>query len=62
MILPRIQLKKNWEETIQRFDAWFQHRDTGWPLINVYAYRDPASPPYIRYWKKSLMMTRGTCS
>lgn len=47
--VPDIQLKNNWEETIQRFDAWLQHKNTGRPLMNLYAYRDPASPPYPKY-------------
>ncbi len=46
--MSRIQLKNNWEETIQRFDAWFQHKNTGRPLMNLYAYRDPARSPYSK--------------
>ena len=33
-----IQLKDNWDETLQRFDAWFHNKPTDRPLINAMVY------------------------
>ena len=30
----QVQLKNNWDETLQRFDAWFHNKPTDRPLIN----------------------------
>lgn len=38
--MAQIQFKKNWDETIKRFDDWFQHKNTGRPLLNILAKRE----------------------
>ena len=43
--MSKIQFKNNWEETQQRFDAWFRREKTGRPLINGFTLRDPGEIP-----------------
>ncbi|MCL2885036.1 MAG: hypothetical protein FWF49_06090, partial [Oscillospiraceae bacterium] len=39
--MPHIQIKDNWDETVSMFDRWFHHGDTGRPLMNLWARREP---------------------
>jgi len=39
-----VSFKNNWEETYQRFDAWFRGEKTGRPLMNLFVPRDGAAP------------------
>jgi len=39
--MPSIKFKENWEESLQLFDAWFNHKPTGRPLMNLLAVREP---------------------
>ena len=50
--MESIRLKDNWEETVQRFDAWFAHKNTGRPLMNIYAYRTADDIPYEKLEEK----------
>jgi len=40
-----IQYKKNWEESIQRFDAWFHAQKTERPLMNLLVSREESEFP-----------------
>ena len=35
-----MQIKNNWRETIERFDAWFHHKPTDRPLMNIWVKRN----------------------
>ena len=42
-----MQFKKNWDETHQRFAAWWAGESTGRPLLNIWAKREkPLENPY----------------
>ena len=42
-----MQIKTNWDETYQMFDAWWSQKSTGRPMLNIWAKRSkPLSNPF----------------
>ena len=43
--MENIKFKDNWDETRQRFDAWFSNKKTDRPLMRIFAHRNPDELP-----------------